>query len=121
MDYPHLWKNRWADKAPGRVADTFGFQATQQRKLWATNFLLKLLVDGELVIHDPVTYREMANSASLPNGEMGNSDQQTGHDDTVAALYIACLANATADARAITEAEMNANLPEPAYQEELTW
>ena len=50
------------------------------------------LVD-EVVIHDRETFAEMQNYVLLPGGGYGNADQQHGHDDTVAAFYIALASN----------------------------
>jgi hypothetical protein len=94
MDYPHIWKHRWADKTPGKIAETFGWSTTFKRKQWAISFLLKLVVDGDITIHDRTTFMEMRDYVTLPNGGYGPA-VSTGHDDTVMALAIDCICAST--------------------------
>jgi hypothetical protein len=99
LDYPRLWKNQWADKDPGIVGVTYGWSTSHKRKEWAVGFLLKLVVDADVTIHDSKTFAEMKNFVKLPNGEYGNAskndDDGEKHDDTVMALAITCVCNST--------------------------
>jgi hypothetical protein len=94
MDYPHLWRNRWADKSPGIIASTYGFNSTTKTKEWAIGHLLQLIVDGDLVIHDRDTFAEMRSYVTLEAGGYGPASEE-GHDDTVMSLAIGCLCAAT--------------------------
>lgn len=94
MSYPYLWKSRWADKTPGIVGTTFGWQTTFKSKEWAISFLLKAIVDGDIMIHDPVTFTEMRDYVSLEHGGYGPSSKN-GNDDTVMSFAIACICSAT--------------------------
>lgn len=94
MDYPYIWKHQWADKAPGKEADTYGWSTTHKRKQWAIGNLLKAVIDHDITIHDSVTYNEMKNYVTLPNGEYGPATP-SGHDDTVMALAISLTATIT--------------------------
>lgn len=91
MDYPFIWKNQWADKAPGKVAENFGWETTQKRKQWAIGNLLKAVIDHDIIIHDIETFNEMRNYVTMANGEYGPNSND-GHDDTVMALAIALTA-----------------------------
>lgn len=94
MDYPHLWRSRWADKNPGIVATTYGWQTTFKTKEWAIGFLLKAIVDADILIHDPITFTEMRDYVALEHGGYGPSSKN-GNDDTVMSFAIACIASAT--------------------------
>lgn len=91
MDYLYLFKNQWADKAPGKIADNYGWETTMKRKHWAIGNLLKAVIDGDITIHDSETFNEMRNFVAMAQGEMGPSDPK-GHDDTVMALAISLTA-----------------------------
>lgn len=95
IDYPRLWHHHWADKAPGKIADTYGWSTTWKRKEWAIGFMLKLIVDSDLIIHDQHTFQEMRDYVTLPSGGYGPADGANGHDDTVMSLAIACICSAT--------------------------
>lgn len=96
MDYPHLWRNRFPDKSPGKINDTYGWSTTVKRKEWAVGHLLKLVIDGDLTIHDATTFNEMITFIKHPNGEYGNAQGEgRGHDDTVMALAIASICSST--------------------------
>lgn len=90
MNYPMLWKHHWADKHQGKIADTFGWSTTWKRKQWAIGFLVKLVVDQSLVLHDPNTFHEMRDYVTLDDGGFAPAARY-GHDDTVMAMAIACL------------------------------
>ncbi len=94
--YPNIWRSQVADKAPGKPAEMLGWSTNVKRKEWAVGYLLKLVIDGSLVIHDRRTYDEMRNYVSLPEGGYGPAeDRKGGYDDTVMALAIGCICNAT--------------------------
>ena len=94
MEYPHLWKSRWADKTPGIVATTYGWQTTHKSKEWAIGFLLKIIIDSDLQIHDSTTFTELRDYVSLEHGGYGPASN-SGNDDTVMSLAICCIAAAT--------------------------
>lgn len=93
-DYPHIWRHRWADKIPGKVSQSHGWSSNWQRKQWAIDTLVKLVLDRSLEIHDNVTYEEMKNYVNLRPGEYGPG-MADGYDDTVMALAIACICSMT--------------------------
>lgn len=96
LDYPFIWKNRFADKDPGKIQDSYGFDTSVKKKEWAVNNLLKLVVDHDVTIHDKTTHNEMVNYITLPGGGYGPAQGEgRGHDDTVMALAIACICNAS--------------------------
>lgn len=90
MNYPMLWQHHWADKHQGKLADTYGWSTTWKRKQWAIGFLVKLVVDQSLVLHDPFTFAEMRDYVTLDDGGFAPAAKY-GHDDTVMAMAIACL------------------------------
>jgi hypothetical protein len=94
MNYPNLYKHRYADKEPSVIATTFGWDTNHQRKEWMIGFLLKLIVDRTVTIHDKTTFYEMQNYVSLPNGEYG-PNSSAGFDDTVTSLAMACICSST--------------------------
>jgi hypothetical protein len=94
LDYPHIWRNRWADKSPGKLTETMCWSTTWKRKNWAIGWLLKLIVDGDIKIHDRQTFDEMRNYVTMDNGEYGPADNK-GHDDHVMALAIAAICSST--------------------------
>lgn len=94
MGYPYIWNHQWADKAPGKVGENYGWDTSNKRKHWAIGNLQKAVIDGDIVIHDSETFKEMKNYVTLPNGEMGPNSKD-GHDDTVMALAIALTATIT--------------------------
>jgi hypothetical protein len=94
MGYPHIWNHQWADKAPGKVGENFGWDTSNKRKHWAIGNLQKAVIDGDIVIHDSETFNELKNYVTLPNGEMGPNSRD-GHDDTVMAMAIALTATIT--------------------------
>lgn len=93
-NYPNVWQHVWADKAPGKVASSFGWSTNYNRKRWAIGRLKYLLVQNSITIHDRRTYNQMRNFIVLSTGEMGNASRQT-HDDTVMALSIGVTASHT--------------------------
>lgn len=95
IDYPDLYRRRFADKSPGKIAEMYGWSTTFKTKEWAIGHLIKLLSDHVLTIHDEHTFQEMRDYVTLPNGGYGPADEKHGHDDTVMALSIACICSAT--------------------------
>lgn len=94
MDYPYLWNHQWADKAPGKVGENYGWEMTMKRKHWAIGNLQKAIIDGDITIHDSETFNELKNYVTMANGEMGPNSND-GHDDTVTALAISLTATIT--------------------------
>lgn len=88
LDYPHLWRHRWADRPPGKIAPMFGWSTNWKRKDWMLAEVGKLIIDGSLTIHDRRTYEEFRNYTILKDNAYGPADPQ-GHDDCVMALGIA--------------------------------
>lgn len=93
MNYPFMWQNHMMNKAPGTIADTFGFQSNVQNKHVMIGTLLKHVVDHTITIHDRITYSEMKNYVTYDNGEMGPADTNKGFDDCVTSLGIGCFGN----------------------------
>lgn len=87
MDYPYIWQGQWADKAPGVVADLYGWATTNRRKQWAIGNLLKAVIDKDIDLHHDITFAEMKNYVTHPNGEYG-PNTPNGYDDCVMALAI---------------------------------
>lgn len=96
IDYPHIWRNRWADKSPGKISETMGWSTTWKRKEWAIGWLIKLIADRDMTIHDAKTYDEMRTYVTLPNGGYGPADGSgRSFDDCVMAMAIACICAST--------------------------
>ena len=96
IDYPYIWRNRWADKTPGKISETMGWSTTWKRKEWAIGWLIKLIADRDMTIHDPQTYDEMRTYVPLPNGGYGPADGSgRSHDDCVMAMAIAGICAST--------------------------
>lgn len=90
VNYPNIWRNRWAEKIPGAMKEVYGWESTVKTKHWALGALLKALGDEDVKVHDKVTFAEMTNFISLPDGTFGPAEGEgRGHDDTVLALAIA--------------------------------
>jgi hypothetical protein len=93
--YPDVWFHRWADKAPGKVAQQYGWSTNYQRKHWAMEKVKYLLSQkGGLTIHDRLTHDQMENYVYLNNGEMGPASNGL-NDDAVMAMAIACVTTLT--------------------------
>lgn len=91
MDYPHIWRKREPDNTPGKIAEKYGWSTSAKRKEWAIGWLIKLIVDQDLTIHDRRTFDELRNYVTLPAGGYGPADATHGYDDCVMALAIACI------------------------------
>ena len=94
LGYPDIWRHRWADKAPGKLAMTWGWQMSSQRKEWSRGEVVNLLAQNMITIHDEQTYDEMRNFVRLTPWEMGPASPK-GHDDSVTALMIAVCSTMT--------------------------
>lgn len=93
--YPMVFQSAKIDKTPGRVvSDTWGWSTTRKTKHLAIQTLRHFVIDASddsgvgLVIHDPITYGEMANYVATSEGGYANADGEP-HDDHVMALAIA--------------------------------
>lgn len=93
MEYQPIFRSPWADKLPGILSNSYGWNTTFKTKEWAIGNLLKLIVDGDIVIHDPATFAELRDYVTLQGGGYGPASER-GHDDTVMALAIAQIAAA---------------------------
>lgn len=93
-NYPSVWQNKWADQAPGRVGNVYGWSNNFRNKSWCVGILKKLIVDLTLQIHDPETKNQLLNYVTRPDGTWGNADAES-HDDAVMALAIAVTASST--------------------------
>lgn len=87
MEYPYIWYNRRADRTPGKISDHFGWSTTAKSKELAIGWLLKVVVDKDITIHDRQTFHEMRDYVTLPEGGYGNASS-SGFDDTVMSLAI---------------------------------
>lgn len=94
MAYPNLYKHRYADREPSVVATQYGWDTNESRKQWMVGFLLKLIVDHILILHDQQTFFELRNYVTLPNGGFG-PNSSSGYDDCVTALAQACVCSST--------------------------
>jgi len=92
--YPNISLHRWADKAPGKVSNAYGWATNWQRKHWAVGRLKYLIGDNSITFHDKKTYDQLRNYVVLGNGDMGNADRGI-HDDAVMALAITVTASQT--------------------------
>lgn len=95
LDYPNIYRQRFADKNPGKIAEMYGWSTSWKRKEWAVGFLIKLITDNSLILHDQHTFDEMRDYVTLDNGGYAPADSKHGHDDTVMAMAIACICAAT--------------------------
>lgn len=105
--YPHIWKKRGADKEPGKVNDNYGWSTSDKTKQWAIGVTLKAVIDKDLTIHHMQTFMEMRDYVTLPDGTMGPASRGD-NDDTVMALAIAIICNAT-------------EAPLPVYDEDIAY
>lgn len=93
MNYPNVWLKVRPDSSPGKVSsEQYGWSTTAKSKHLAIGWLLKMVMDGALTIHDKYTYEEMRDYVTLDNGSYGNSNGSE-YDDTVMALAIAVTCN----------------------------
>lgn len=88
LDYPSMWFNRVADTTPGKTTDHYGWRTTAKSKNLAIGWLLKMVVDQDIKIHDRQTFSEMRDYITLSDGGYGPA-AGGGYDDTVMAMAIA--------------------------------
>lgn len=91
-NYPHIWENKMVDNTRGKGSKHKGWRTTAKSKDFAITWLLKLVVDHDITIHDSNTFKEMKNYITLEGGGYGNADDTT-HDDRVMALAISMAAH----------------------------
>lgn len=91
MGYPNLHRTIWADKTPGAISESYGFNTNVQRKNWAIGALLNAFVEHAITLHDGITFSECKNYISLDNGGYGPADHKNGFDDCVMSLAIGLL------------------------------
>lgn len=96
LEWPNLWRHRWPDRLPGKVAPMFGWSTNWKRKDWMIAEMQRLILDHSLLIHDQQTYDEMREYVTLsgPVAEFGPADA-AGHDDRVMALAICIVCSRT--------------------------
>lgn len=94
LGYPDIWRHRWADKSPGKLSQSWGWQMSYARKHWAVSEVVNLIAQGHITIHDEQTYDEMSTFVQLPGAEMGPSNPN-GNDDSVTSLLIAICSTMT--------------------------
>lgn len=113
MNYPNLYKHRWADREPTKIASQYGWDTNEARKQWMIGFLLKLIIDHVVIIHDSQTYFELRNYVTLPTGGYG-PNSSSGYDDCVTSLAMACVCSST-------EVMLAYEGPVPQSEPEQTW
>lgn len=91
-NYPNVWQHRWADRSPGKLAQTFGWAMNFTRKAWCVGELKSMIVDRSILLHDKTTYNQLRNYVVRQNGEWGNADAMV-YDDSVMALAIGVTAS----------------------------
>lgn len=96
LEWPYLWRNKFADRLPGKPAVNFGWSTNWKRKDWMISELAKLILDHSLLIHDKRTYAELREYVTLPGPAGGYGPADTaGHDDTVTSLAITIVCSRT--------------------------
>lgn len=97
-NYPKVWQHTQADHIPTSQGNkSLGWSSTFKRKSWAINFLLKLVLDADLTIHDKITFAQMldyAQKTTDPFSPYGPASPD-GFDDAVMALAICCICSIT--------------------------
>jgi len=91
---PNLWRWRMADRPLHKRGNVFGWSTNSKSKGWMMGQLIHYVSNRNLVIHDPVTYREMREYINIDGFEMGPASND-GHDDTVMALGIGVITTVT--------------------------
>lgn len=108
MGYPDIWRHRWADKSPGKLSQSWGWQMSYARKHWCVSETVNLIAQGHIIIHDEMTYDEMRNYVQLPGSEMGPASER-GNDDSVTSLMIAVCSTMTEPPLTYGEADVMVN------------
>jgi hypothetical protein len=94
LQYPNIFQRQHLDKTPGvMVRHTWGWSTTSRSKHGAVGWLLKMISDEDITIHDPRTFAECRDYVTLPDGGYGPASEN-GFDDTVMALAIAVTCHA---------------------------
>ena len=118
LDYPNIYKQRFADKTPGKISEMYGWSTSWKRKEWAIGFLLKIVTDCSLILHDQHTFDELRDYVTMANGGYGPADDRHGHDDTVMSLAIACICSVTEGPPApFSGVQIAKNPEEPVWEE----
>lgn len=91
LDYPNIYQPEEPDGVQGNYTGKYGFSSTYKSKEDAVGWLLKLIVDHSITVHDRETYSELCTYVTLPGGGYGNAGGAKGHDDLVMALAIAAV------------------------------
>lgn len=93
IGYVNIWRHTKPDKTMGKLSgDRWGWMTNMQSKHLAIGWLLKVVMDGALTIHDRKTFSEMRDYVTLDDGGYGPADG-TENDDTVMALAIGTTAH----------------------------
>lgn len=87
LDYPYIWRHSKPDEDQGNVQSNYGWNSTNQSKNAAIGWLLRVVMDNDLTIHDKRTFHEMRDYVTLEGGGYGPAASD-GHDDTVTSLAI---------------------------------
>jgi hypothetical protein len=90
INYPYIFRRHTINRTPGRdeMPDTWGWDTSRASKDLAVGWLIRMVVEHGIVIHDRNTFTEMKDYVTMENGEYGPASTE-GHDDTVMALAIA--------------------------------
>ena len=92
LDYPNMFQSTASDGLPGRFSGKYGYSSSYKTKSDAISWLLRLVLDNAIVIHDRETYDEMDNYVTLDGGGYGPGDGVE-HDDTVMAMAIGVMSS----------------------------
>lgn len=93
LSYPNIWRHTKPDKTMGKISgDRWGWMTNMQSKHLAIGWLLKVIMDDYITIHDRQTFAEMRDYVTLDDGGYGPADG-TENDDTVMAAAIGVTAH----------------------------
>lgn len=93
LQYPNLHQPQQPENLPGRFTGKYGFSSSHKTKAEAIGWLIKVVVDHDLILHDRMTYDEMRNYVTKPDGGFGPASEETGYDDHVTSLAISIVTN----------------------------
>ena len=93
-NYPHLWKSQNFKQYTRYGGATYGWESNVQTKHAYISFLKKAFSDGNITIHDRVTYAELVDYVVRDNG-FGPADEEKGNDDCVTSLAGALITTIT--------------------------
>lgn len=97
-NYPRVYNKARPDATPGKMSqDFYGWSTTMQSKQLAIGWLLRVIVDGSLIIHSSTLFNEMKSYVTLDSGGYGPASEvrgsggggPKGYDDTVMAMAMA--------------------------------